>query len=126
MTDPTNQGRVLGADETLGPMEDDAAASDERTRMGFLDHLDELRRRLLYSVYAIVAACLVTFYFWDQMFVYLATYFRQYNATLIYTRPMGAFLFSMKVGVLSGLLLSSPFVFAQVWLFVAPGLYAKE
>ncbi len=35
-------------------------------------------------------------------------------------------MFSMKVGVLSGLLLATPFVFSQVWLFVAPGLYAKE
>lgn len=124
MTDSINSGRVLDADETLGPMEDDDA--EDGKRMGFLDHLDELRRRLLYSVYAIVAACAVTFYFWDDMFVYLANYFRQYNATLIYTRPMGAFMFSLKVGVLSGLLLAAPFVFSQLWLFVAPGLYAKE
>jgi sec-independent protein translocase protein TatC len=39
---------------------------------------------------------------------------------------MGAFMFSMKVGLLSGLILASPFVFSQVWLFVAPGLYARE
>jgi sec-independent protein translocase protein TatC len=39
---------------------------------------------------------------------------------------MGAFLFNMKVGALAGLLLASPFVFAQLWLFIAPGLYARE
>lgn len=126
MADSTNPGRVLDADETIGSIEDESTASDERTRMGFLDHLDELRRRILYSVYAVAAACAVTFYFWDDMFVYLVKYFSRYNATLIYTRPMGAFMFSLKVGLLSGLILAAPFVFAQLWLFVAPGLYARE
>jgi sec-independent protein translocase protein TatC len=127
MTDSTNQGGVLEPEETLGPMaQEDESEGDERARMGFLDHLDELRRRIVYSLYAIIAACALTFYFWDDMFVYLVNYFSQYNATLIYTRPMGAFMFSLKVGVLSGLILASPFVFAQLWLFVAPGLYARE
>ncbi len=90
MTDSANAGRVLDPNQTLGAVGDDEVeATDERTRMGFLDHLDELRRRILYSVYAIAACCAVTFYFWDSMFVYLATYFRRFNATLIYTRPDG-------------------------------------
>ena len=121
--DPSDLAPALAVDQGVA---EDASASDDRSRMSFLDHLDELRRRILYSLYALVAACALTFYFWDDMFVYLATYFRQYNATLIYTRPMGAFMFSMKIGVLSGLLVASPFVFSQLWLFVAPGLYARE
>ncbi len=125
MADSTNPGGVLDADDALDPAED-AGAADDRTRMGFLDHLDELRKRILYSVYAIAAACALTFYYWDDMFVYLVQYFSKYNATLIYTRPMGAFMFSLKVGVLSGLIIAAPFVFAQLWLFVAPGLYSRE
>lgn len=123
MSDPADVSRALDADETIAA---DVESTDERTRMSFLDHLDELRRRILYSVYAIVAACAVTFYQWDDMFVYLASYFNALGGSLIYNRPMGAFLFSLKVGVLAGLLLAAPFVFSQVWLFVAPGLYAKE
>jgi hypothetical protein len=47
MADSTNLGRTLDADETLGRASDDAAEeTDERSRMGFLDHLDELRRRI--------------------------------------------------------------------------------
>lgn len=127
MADSTNAGRALEAEETLSRLAaDDEPESDERTRMGFLDHLDELRRRIVYSLYAVIAACALTFYFWDDMFVYLAKYFSAYGAELIYNRPMGAFMFSLKVGVLSGLLLASPFVFSQLWLFVAPGLYARE
>jgi sec-independent protein translocase protein TatC len=122
-SDPSEIGPALTADQDFV---DDATASDDRSRMSFLDHLDELRRRIVYSLYALVAACAVTFYFWDRMFVYLVQYFQTYGGTLIYNRPMGAFMFSMKVGVLSGLLLASPFVFSQLWLFVAPGLYARE
>ncbi|MEZ5320080.1 MAG: twin-arginine translocase subunit TatC [Vicinamibacterales bacterium] len=99
---------------------------DERSRMSFLEHLDELRRRILYSVYALVASCAVTFYWWQDMFVYLTSYFHQYGGTLIFTRPMGGFMFSLKISALAGLLIASPFIFTQLWLFVAPGLYARE
>jgi sec-independent protein translocase protein TatC len=94
--------------------------------MSFLDHLDELRRRILFSLYALVASCCVTFWFLNQMFDYLTAYFRQYGGTLIYTQPMGGFMFSLKIGVLAGLIISAPFIFSQIWLFVAPGLYARE
>jgi sec-independent protein translocase protein TatC len=123
MTDPADLGHALDPDESL---EEGERVADEPSRMSFLDHLDELRRRIMYALYAVIGACVVTFYFWDQMFVYLATYFQQHGGNLIYTRPMGAFLFNMKVGALAGLLLASPFVFAQLWLFIAPGLYARE
>jgi sec-independent protein translocase protein TatC len=123
MTDPADAGRVLSADEEL---DEAVEATDDRSRMSFLDHLDELRRRILYSLYAVIAACAVTFYFWDAMFLYLATYFQAHGGQLIYTRPMSAFMFSLKTGVLAGLLVASPFVFSQLWLFIAPGLYARE
>jgi sec-independent protein translocase protein TatC len=123
MTDPAEIGQTLAADDGFA---EEADAADDRSRMSFLDHLDELRRRILYSLYAVIICCLFTFWYWDTMFVYLVSYFQEHGGTLIYNRPMGAFLFSMKVGVLSGLLIASPFVFSQLWLFIAPGLYAKE
>ena len=101
--------------------------TDERSRMSFLDHLDELRRRIVYALYAIAASCALTFYFWNDMYAYLGNYFALHAAgTLQINRLMGGFMFSLKVGLLSALVLASPFVFSQVWLFVAPGLYAKE
>lgn len=114
-SDPT-----LTADDSLA---DDA---DERSRMTFLEHLDELRRRILYSLYAVLASCLLTFWFLGRMTEYLTAYFSTHGAQLIYTQPTGGFMFSLKIGVLAGVLLASPFVFSQVWLFVAPGLYARE
>jgi sec-independent protein translocase protein TatC len=100
--------------------------TDDSSRMSFLEHLDELRRRILYSVYAILACCLVTFVYWDPMFRYLIEYFQANGGHLQYTKPASAFMFSLKVGVLAALLVALPFVFTQFWFFVAPGLYAKE
>jgi sec-independent protein translocase protein TatC len=104
-------------------VEDD---DSDRSRMSFLEHLDELRRRILYSVYAIAACTAVTFYYWDAMFRYLVRYFQAQGGTLIYSQPTAAFMFSLKIALFAGLLISSPFVFAQLWLFIAPGLYARE
>jgi sec-independent protein translocase protein TatC len=107
---------------------DDVAedARDDASRMTFLEHLDELRKRIIYALYAVGAACAVTFWFNGPMYEYLTAYFQRYGGTLIYTQPMGGFMFSLKIAVLAGLILAAPFVFSQVWLFVAPGLYARE
>jgi sec-independent protein translocase protein TatC len=60
------------------------------------------------------------------MFQYMLQYFQANGGHLQFTKPASAFMFNLKLGFLSGLLLAMPFVFAQIWLFVAPGLYAKE
>jgi len=105
-----------GADETR----------EDGARMTFLEHLDELRKRIIYALYAVAAACAVAFYFNGEMYAYLTQYFQAYGGTLIFTKPMGGFMFSLKIALLAGLILSAPFVFSQIWLFVAPGLYARE
>lgn len=100
--------------------------SDDRSRMSFLEHLDELRRRILYSTYVLAACCAVTLFFWDPLFTYFVQYFGAQGGKLVFTKPMAGFMFSLKVSALAGLGLASPFIFTQLWLFVAPGLYAKE
>lgn len=99
---------------------------DEGSRMSFLEHLDELRKRILYSLYALGGACALTAFFGTQMYDYLTAYLEANGGNLIYTQAMGGFMFSLKIIVLSALILAAPFIFAQFWLFVAPGLYAKE
>jgi sec-independent protein translocase protein TatC len=94
--------------------------------MTFLEHLDELRRRIIYSLYAVLACMVPAFYFWDTMYDYLTKYFQHNGGTLIYTRPTAGFMFSMKISFIAALLLASPFVFAQLWFFIAPGLYRRE
>src|SRR5215218_511138 len=112
----TDTSRVgLTADEFT---DDDAL--DDRSKMSFLEHLDELRRRILYSLYVLLACCAVTFYFWDPLFRYFVQYFHENGGQLIFTKPMAGFMFSMKVSALAALGIASPFIFSQIWLFVAP------
>jgi sec-independent protein translocase protein TatC len=113
----------LTADDEFADASD---AVDDRSRMTFLEHLDELRRRILYSLYVLIGCCAVTFYFWDPLFRYFVAYFGEHGGQLIFTQPMAGFMFSLKISALAGLVIASPFIFAQTWLFVAPGLYARE
>ena len=121
MSDPANGGQTIGVNEF-----EDEASADDRGRMSFLEHLDELRKRIIYSLYALIACCLVAFFFWERTYQYFVTYFGSFGGTLMYNQPMAGFMFSLKLTGLIGLLAASPFMFSQLWLFVAPGLYAKE
>jgi sec-independent protein translocase protein TatC len=119
------------AEHTIAPQSFAGEAeegADDRSRMSFLEHLDELRRRILYSIYALAACFAVAFWFWDEMYAFLVRYFVQNAAgtQLIYSQPMAGFMFSLKTTGLAALIAASPFIFSQLWLFVAPGLYARE
>ena len=113
---------ILGRDRA----DDDAEVEDGRARMSFLEHLDELRRRIIYSLYAVIAGCAVTFYFADRLNLYMQSYFAGYAGKMLATQLTEGFMFELKVAAFAGLILASPFVFHQFWLFVAPGLYARE
>lgn len=109
-----------------GPEEEDAP---EDGRMSFLDHLDELRTRLVRSLIAVVVGFLAAFAFIDRIFGFIMRPLQAVlpdGGKLVYTEPAEAFLLYMKVAALVGLLLSTPVVLYQVWMFVAPGLYANE
>jgi len=126
MTDTNEAGPSLTIDQDLDQEVQGADAAEDRSRMSFLDHLDELRKRIIYSLYALIACCLVTFFFWQQLFAYFVQYFSAYGGKLIYTEPMAGFMFSLQLTVLLGVIAAAPFVFSQLWLFVAPGLYTRE
>ncbi|MEP7304979.1 MAG: twin-arginine translocase subunit TatC [Acidobacteriota bacterium] len=97
--------------------------------MGFLDHLDELRTRIIRSCIAIGAGMLVAFVFVDRIadFV-LAPTLRMLppGTTLIYTKPGEGFAFYLDVALIGGVVLAVPFVTFQVWRFIAPALYTNE
>ena len=125
MTD-SNEAGPLTIDQDLEQEAEGTDATEDRSRMSFLDHLDELRKRIIYSLYALIGCCLVAFFFWQQVFTYFVTYFSAYGGKLIYTEPMAGFMFSLQLTVLLGVLAAAPFIFSQLWLFVAPGLYTRE
>ena len=108
--------------------EDDDSES-EQGKMSFLDHLDELRRRIIYSLVAILLGLGIALFFMGPLFQFI---FRPMQAllpagqTLIYTDPSEAFFLQIKIALMAGLILASPVVASQLWLFIAPGLYAHE
>jgi sec-independent protein translocase protein TatC len=103
--------------------------SESVQKMSFLEHLDELRRRLTYSVIAIVVGCLVAFAFIDRIFQFIFLPLQQLlpnGEKLIYTEPTEAFTLYLELALLAGIILAAPFIMWQVWLFIAPGLYSHE
>lgn len=97
------------------------------TKAPLLDHLIELRRRMLYSVVALMAAFFVCLYFAKPIFsVLVQPLLAAGQGKLIYTDIFEAFFVEVKVAFFAALMLSFPVFATQIWRFVAPGLYAKE
>ena len=100
--------------------------------MSFLEHLEELRQRLIRSVLAIVIGFGVSFYFADNIYGYLAKPLTDtlrdlhMSDKLVYTNPIDPFNLYIKLAAVAGLFLSSPYVLWQLWLFISPGLYRHE
>jgi sec-independent protein translocase protein TatC len=108
---------------------DDLEPSEDGGRMSFLEHLDELRRRLIYSFAAIFIGFVVMFTVspWLEALVMQPIHdMLPDGRTLIFIQPAEMFLLRLKISAIAGLLLASPFVMTQIWLFVAPGLYTHE
>ena len=94
-----------------------------------LDHLIELRRRLIYCVLALAVAFGICFYFANDILHFLAQpYIKAAGAgkELIYTKLYEAFFTNVKVALFAAFILAFPVIANQIWLFVAPGLYKQE
>lgn len=102
----------------------------DETKAPLLEHLIELRRRLLWCVAALAVAFMVSFYFAEQIFAILvrplADAFGDGGGRLIYTKLYEAFFVQVKVAAFSAFFVSFPVIANQLWAFVAPGLYARE
>jgi sec-independent protein translocase protein TatC len=110
---------------------DPDALEDAGAKMSFLDHLDELRKRLIACVWGLVVGCAIGFIFVQriQSFIWLPLYSNLHatnGAKFMYTTGFEPFMLTMKIGALAGLLIALPFVVYQLWLFIAPGLYSHE
>ena len=110
----------------LLPEDDD----DERQgAMGFLDHLDELRTRIIRSCVSVAVEMLITFAFIDRIVAFVLAPARRMlppGTHMVYTQPGEAFGLYVEVAMVAGALLAAPFIMFQVWRFMAPGLYARE
>jgi sec-independent protein translocase protein TatC len=109
---------------------DEDFEEDESGKMSFLEHLDELRRRIFVSLGALFVGFVVALVFIEPIltFVYrpLQECCLKQGQQFVYTEPTEAFMLRLKVAALVGLFLAMPVVLFQIWRFVAPGLYANE
>ncbi|MEM7479958.1 MAG: twin-arginine translocase subunit TatC [Acidobacteriota bacterium] len=97
--------------------------------MGLLDHLEELRRRLVYSLAALFVGFLACWSFVDHIFAFLAKPVERLlpeGTRLTFLGISDPFLLYVKVALLASLFLVSPFLMYQAWRFIAPGLYKRE
>jgi sec-independent protein translocase protein TatC len=105
---------------------------DAMPTMGFLDHLEELRRRLVYSIAAIAVGFFICW--WKVEWIYdimqrpIIDVLRANGLSekLVYLNPTEPFNLYLKIAAMGGLFLMSPFVLYQVWMFISPGLYRNE
>lgn len=99
-------------------------------KVPFIQHLEELRYRLIISLVAVGAGTILAFLFKERIFHFLARPLLEAlppeNKQLIFTGLYEAFMVYLKASLLGGLLIAIPVVFYQLWAFIAPGLYAKE
>jgi sec-independent protein translocase protein TatC len=111
------------------PFDDDEEDEGVGGKMSFLEHLDELRQRLIKALLAVLVGFVIAMVFINPIFDFVMAPLQAIlpsGGRLIYTEPTEAFMLYMKMGALVGLMLALPVVLWQVWAFIAPGLYAHE
>jgi sec-independent protein translocase protein TatC len=94
--------------------------------MSFLDHLEELRKRIINSLIAIGVALGVSWWMADDLFHLVSRPIIAAGVQLNMSKPTEGFNLELKLAILTAVFLAAPFIIAQVWLFIAPGLYKHE
>ena len=100
--------------------------------MGFLDHLEELRKRIVYSIVAVAVGTGLSWGYRERIYAVMqrpimdALRHHGLAEKLVYLNPTDPFNLYLKIAMLAGLFLTSPFVLYQVWMFISPGLYRNE
>jgi sec-independent protein translocase protein TatC len=105
------------------------AAVTERAElpgMSLMEHLEELRRRIVHSAIYLAVGFLAAWAFHDRLVGFIQAPLVKIGKNLVFTHPMDPLNLDLQVSLLGGAILASPFILFQVWLFIAPGLYQKE
>ena len=98
-------------------------------KMSFLEHLDELRKRIVNSAIAIGVCVVLGFAFINRIVDFILAPTRGAlppGVKMIYTEPGEAFSLYIQISLIMGVVLAAPFIMYQVWMFIAPGLYSNE
>jgi len=104
------------------------AVSDraELPGMSLMEHLDELRKRIVHSAIYLAVGFFAAWFFHDRLVNFIQAPLVKVGKSLVMTHPMDALNLDLQVSLIGGAILAAPFILFQVWLFIAPGLYQKE
>jgi sec-independent protein translocase protein TatC len=125
----THANRILRRDPGTDGDRDDDEQDEGEAKMSFLEHLDELRKRIIWAAVSIFVGFIIAFIFIQQLFDFVMRPLQAglpAGQHLIYTEPTEAFVLYLTIAGIAGAVIALPLVMTQVWLFIAPGLYAHE
>ena len=113
--------------EQSNPASDASAESDQGQPL--IDHLIELRTRILHSILSILVIFLPLFYFANDIYTYISEPLRAFlpeGTTMIATEVASPFLAPFKLTLVLAIFIAMPYLLHQIWSFIAPGLYSNE
>ncbi|QHN04563.1 twin-arginine translocase subunit TatC [Granulicella sp. WH15] len=94
--------------------------------MSLMEHLDELRKRLIRAILYLLVGFAIAYIFHDRLVAFIQKPLVDIGLTMTMTHPTDALNLIIKTSVVAGAILSSPFIIYQIWLFISPGMYAHE
>jgi len=111
---------------------EEMSREDLLRQMSFLEHLEDLRKRLIYSVVSVVVGFFVCYAFAERIYglmqapIIAALRNHHMSDSLVYLSPTEPFNLYIKISFLAGVFVACPVILYQVWLFISPGLYRHE
>ncbi len=131
---PAPEGQTPGKRPPRPPIEEAEDEEDGMLRMSFMDHLEELRSRIIKALMGIGVAFFLSLIFANQLWTVISqpavaalTQIGVEKPALVFTKPMEPFsIIWVKLPMLTAIFIASPWILYQVWAFIAPGLYKRE
>jgi sec-independent protein translocase protein TatC len=117
---------MVDAADAIGKARRAVSDRAELPGMSLMEHLDELRRRIIHSAAYLAAGFVIAYTFHERLYGFVQAPLDKLGIKLNYTHPMDPLNLYLQVSLIGGAILASPFILYQVWLFIAPGLYQKE
>jgi len=112
--------------DAIGMAREAVAKRVELPGMSLMEHLEELRKRIVHSAIYLALGFVVAYFFHEKLYGIIQAPLTRLGIKLNYTHPMDPLNLYMQVALIGGAILTAPFILYQVWLFIAPGLYQKE
>lgn len=112
--------------EAIGKAREAMTQRADLPGMSLMEHLDELRKRIVHSAIYLALGFGAAWYFHDRLVDFIQAPLKRDGKSLNMIHPMDGMNLAIHVSLMGGLIIASPFILFQVWLFIAPGLYQKE